>query len=214
MEINDPGHSRTVVSIEPVQQQPLYSLYIPPPVPHIGPKSVSAATTSQVQSVQPTLATTSVISESSDSSATANANNTKDPSHRKETSQGSSDGDESHDTHDTTLNMPDVQESDEKEREVPSKPRRGLFGKLFGSRDVEKDRTPSTDPSTTSAEPASSTETTQPTPDTVLSIGPPPSTSLPSTPVMFNRTNHPTRISEGEEEEDSLEELKSGYKDE
>ncbi|KAG0222127.1 hypothetical protein BGX31_009332 [Mortierella sp. GBA43] len=216
MEINDPGHSRTVVAIEPVQQQPLYSLYIPPPVPHIGPKSVSAATTSQVQSVQPTLATTSIISESSDSSATANANNAKDPSHQKETSQGSSDGDESHDTHDTTLNMPDVQESDEKEREVPSKPkpRRSLFGKLFGSRDVEKDRIPSTDPSTTSAEPASSTEPTQPTPDTVLSIGPPPSTSRSSTPVMFNRTNHPTRISEGEEEEDSLEELKSGYKDE
>ncbi|KAF9898327.1 hypothetical protein BX616_004180, partial [Lobosporangium transversale] len=34
MEMNDPGHTgKTVISIEPVQQQPLFSLYITPPPP-------------------------------------------------------------------------------------------------------------------------------------------------------------------------------------
>ncbi|KAK3813165.1 MAG: hypothetical protein J3Q66DRAFT_43430 [Benniella sp.] len=215
MEINDPGHARTVVSIEPVQQQPLYSLYIPPPVPHVGPKSVPS-TASQTQAVIPIPATISITSASSDSSTTANVSNVQDTSHEKESSQDTSDGDESHGTHDTTLNMStEDQDTDDKEQQLSAKSQRSLFGRLFGTR-----RTTSADPRIPSAEDALSTPTTlsiptstpapEPVPESAV-ISPPQEQRVP-TPVMFNRTNHPTRISEGEEEEDleDLKEVKTG----
>jgi len=215
MEINDPGHARTVVSIEPVQQQPLYSLYIPPPVPHVGPKSVPS-TASQTQAVIPIPATISITSASSDSSTTANVSNVQDTSHEKESSQDTSDEDESHGTHDTMLNMPtEDQDTDDKEQQLAAKPQRSLFGRLFGTR-----RTTSVDPRIPSAEDSLSTPTTLSIPTATPAPEPMPESAVISpqqeqrvpTPVMFNRTNHPTRISEGEEEEDleDLKEVKTG----
>ncbi|KAF9361918.1 hypothetical protein BGX34_006818 [Mortierella sp. NVP85] len=214
MEINDPGHARTVVSIEPVQQQPLYSLYIPPPVLHVGPKSVPSIAP---QTPIPIPATISITSASSDSSTTANVSNVQDTSHEKEASQDTSDEDESHGTHDTTLIMStEDQDTDDKEHQLSAKPQRSLFGRLFGTR-----RTTSADPRKPSIEDSLSTPTTtlsiptstpapEPVPESAV-IAPPQEQRVP-TPVMFNRTNHPTRISEGEEEEDleDLKEVKTG----
>ncbi|KAF9361894.1 hypothetical protein BGX26_010297 [Mortierella sp. AD094] len=200
MEMNDPAHAgRTFVSIEPVQQQPLYSLYVPPPsTSHIPPKSVPISSlpvpTSSFLPVS-----TSLTSTNSNASSTANVTGS-DRSHQKELSQPTSDGD-TNDSNDTA----EEQRINNDKRSPPAKPRRSLFGlgKFFGSKDNEhnkQDVLPTNNLDTTlSSESSSST--------TPLNPGPA-RQSNPSNPVVFNRTNHPTRISEGEEEEDT-EDIKS-----
>jgi hypothetical protein len=142
--------------------------------------------------------------------------NVQDTSHEKESSQDTSDEDESHGTHDTMLNMPtEDQDTDDKEQQLAAKPQRSLFGRLFGTR-----RTTSVDPRIPSAEDSLSTPTTLSIPTATPAPEPMPESAVISpqqeqrvpTPVMFNRTNHPTRISEGEEEEDleDLKEVKTG----
>ncbi|KAF9209860.1 hypothetical protein BGZ49_000041 [Haplosporangium sp. Z 27] len=192
MEMNDPAHAgRTFVSIEPVQQQPLYSLYVPPSSSHISPKSVPM--TSAMAPVSSHLhPATSFTSTNSNASSTANVTGS-DHSHQKEFSQPTSEGD-SNDSNDAA-------EDQGMSKIPPPKPRRSLFGlvKFFGSKDNDhkKDILPTNNLGTTlSSESSSSTAPLNPVPSK-------PTRPLPSNPNVFIRTNHPTRISEGEEEEDT-----------
>ncbi|KAF8982292.1 hypothetical protein BGZ46_001518 [Entomortierella lignicola] len=192
MEMNDPAHAgRTFVSIEPVQQQPLYSLYVPPSSSHISPKSVpmTSATAPVSSHLHPA---TSFTSTNSNASSTANVTGS-DHSHQKEFSQPTSEGD-SNDSNDAA-------EDQGMSKISPPKPRRSLFGlvKFFGSKDSDhkKDILPTNNLGTTlSSESSSSTAPLNPVPSK-------PTRQLPSNPNVFIRTNHPTRISEGEEEEDT-----------
>ncbi|KAF9373481.1 hypothetical protein CPB97_000516 [Podila verticillata] len=180
MEINEPGHGRTVISIEPVQQQPLYSIYVPPPPiknSHQGHVPGSPLKPSPVVVVPA---------------------NTSEKAHEKE------EGDEEENTSTGTSSA--ILSTTAPEPEVV-KPKRRLFGNLFGgggggggssskskSKSKDKDKGSSGDaPGPTSSSvaliPSSTTDST--------------TTTGPS--LAFNRTNHPTRISEGEEEEDSEE---------
>ncbi|KAF9436207.1 hypothetical protein BGZ76_004560 [Entomortierella beljakovae] len=217
MEMNDPAHAgRTVVSIEPVHQQPLYSIYVPPPPPssHFSsPKSVSAssvAATAAQNSLPlplPLLNSTSFTSTNSNASSTANVSGS-DHTHQKELSQPTSEEDGSNDTQDTHDNAVEEKELNQMgRRSPPPKTRRSLFGlgKLFGSKenhnnnnnvndDGEKSKSPNSLSTTLTSESSSSTAPLNP--------------GTPRQPVVFNRTNHPTRISEGEEEEDTEDILK------
>ncbi|KAF9174039.1 hypothetical protein BGX21_000541 [Mortierella sp. AD011] len=193
MEMNDPAHAgRTFVSIEPVQRQPVYSIYVPP-TPHISPKSVpSASLPVPIPSFMPV--STTVRNTNSNASLTANVTG-GDRSHEKELSQPTSDGD-TNDSNDT------LEEWGIKS--PPAKPRRSLFGlgKFFGSKDNEHKQDALTSNSLgTTLSSESSSSTTPLNPGMVRQFN-------PMSPVVFNRTNHPTRISEGEEEEDT-EDIKS-----
>jgi len=180
MEINEPGHGRTVISIEPVQQQPLYSIYVPPPPiknSHQGHIPGSPLKPSPV-----------VIPANSSEKA---------PDEKKE-------GDEDEDNTSTGTSSATLS-TIASEPEVAVKPKRRLFGNLFGgggsssknkSKDKDKDK-----------DKGSSGDAPGPTSSSVALI---PSSTTDSTTttgpsLLFNRTNHPTRISEGEEEEDTEE---------
>ncbi|KAK3848655.1 MAG: magnesium transporter NIPA-domain-containing protein [Linnemannia gamsii] len=233
MEMNDPGHAgrSVVVTIEPVQQQPLFSLYVPP-------QPLSTTTT---LTPKPTL---SVVNSTSSTSATSNASDVSQQlqkqGHQKETSRLNDEsvveGVESHgdddDNNDPSTLTPTTVAA------VTTKPKRGFFGKLF-SKSPPKPST--TGPNTTTAtgadddgvapETGSGSESVSasgsedplspslessapdsPTTSATPLVG---STASPATapggahPALFNRTNHPTRISEGDEE-DEEEELRGG----
>lgn len=230
MEMNDPGHAgrSVVVTIEPVQQQPLFSLYVPPPPPHLH------------QSPKPTL---SIVNSTSFTSTTSNASDASHQGHghQKEGSSRPSDTTTALEGTDSHENEKDDDVKDDKSASKPtavaadsdpvttatSKPKRGFFGKLFsksppkptadldtttadlapesgsgsGSNSASGSEDPlSTTPDspTTSATPLVSSTTT---PDNVAASSP-----SSAHPIVFNRTNHPTRISEGDEEEEEEEE--------
>ncbi|KAG0318612.1 hypothetical protein BGZ99_005586 [Dissophora globulifera] len=251
MEMNDPGHAgRTVVAIEPVQQQPLYSLYVPPTPTqqHLLPKPIPAPPTSSTTHghsplALPTSPTSLTNSTNSSASSTANVANS-DRSHKKETSQFSSDANDDDDDrerdadvnndhqrhnhvadigddHDDADATDDQATASEGTRPSPpgKPPRRGLFGlgRLFGAKE-HKDRAVGGNASknlrTFSSESNSSTTPLTPSaPEPLMESTPairkPP--LLPAGgPVVFTRANHPTRISEGEEEEDTEDTKKGG----
>ncbi|KAG0213586.1 hypothetical protein BGX28_004003 [Mortierella sp. GBA30] len=173
MEINDPGHARTVVSIEPVQQQPLYSIYIPPPAPPLAQSNNLKSSPLTSPPLQPPDSLSS-----SSSSSTANAHGI-DTLHEKETSR------------DTTSDQDESNGSNSLAISPPEKPKRGIFGRLF-TKVPQKRKNPS--PSGASLLPLTTTDSAEASP---------PSSPPPAPQIVFNRTNHPTRISEGEEEEDT-----------
>ncbi|KAF9083858.1 hypothetical protein BGX27_003989 [Mortierella sp. AM989] len=209
MEMNDPSHAgRTVVSIEPVQQQPLYSLYVPPPSPSLIPsKPVVPMISAPTSTALPLPATTSITSTDSNAFSTANMTGS-DHSHLKEPSQPTSDGD-TNDSNDAT----EEQGINNENQSSPAKPKRGLFGlgKFFVSKDNKHNNNNSKQQnqeggvlptnnrgSTLSSESSSSTSPLNP--GRARQSNPLP---VSSSPIIFNRTNHPTRISEGEEEDDT-----------
>ncbi|KAF9138680.1 hypothetical protein BGX30_008887 [Mortierella sp. GBA39] len=222
MEMNDPGHAgrSVVVTIEPVQQQPLFSLYVPPPPPHLHPTP------------KPNM---SIINSTSFTSTTSNASDASHQGHghQKEGSTRPSDiltATEGTDSHEddkdddgkddkSALTPVAVSTDSDPVTTATSKPKRGFFGKMFsksppkpatanlapesgsgsvsasGSEEEPLSTTP--DSPTTSATPLVSSNTT---PDNAEA-------TLPSSahPIVFNRTNHPTRISEGDEEDEEEE---------
>lgn len=232
MEMNDPGHAgrSVVVTIEPVQQQPLFSLYVPPPPPHLH------------QTPKPTL---SNVNSTSFTSTTSNASDASHHGHghQKEGSSRPSDTTTAAEGPDSHEDDKDDDGKDDKSASTPvalavgsdpvttatPKPKRGFFGKLFsksppkpataldttttanlapesGSGSVsasgsEDPLSTTPDSPTTSATPLVSSTTT---PDTMAATSP-----SSANPIVFNRTNHPTRISEGDEgeEEDEEEEV-------
>ncbi|KAF9108835.1 hypothetical protein BGX29_005746 [Mortierella sp. GBA35] len=223
MEMNDPGHAgrSVVVSIEPVQQQPLYSLYVPPPPPSV--------LNSTAKLTLPIVNSTSFASTTSNASSTAQATATSDTasnhhSHQREASHPNETADGvNHDHGGGDTDEPSA--STTAAVAVPSKPKRGIFGKLF-SKSPPK-------PIAATAPPSSTTDTTlapgSEDPLSTLESNPPDSPTTSATPfvggvtassttttssshsIIFNRTNHPTRISEGDEEYDEdAEEQKSG----
>ncbi|KAF9936681.1 hypothetical protein BGZ67_002140 [Mortierella alpina] len=211
MEINDPGHAgRTVVSIEPVQQQPLYSLYVPPPPPvgtatHQRPTSPLASAP-----LQPVDSTSS--SSSSASSSTANnvvgGHNDLTSLHEKNALGHSTahDGqDESNDSTSSPLVVAAATATATAETSVNTKVNKshGIFGKLFSKSPQKKNSSKNLNPSGTSLLPLTNSldSSDGSPPGSPLSS---PSSPLPPPPqIVFNRANHPTRISEGEEEEDA-----------
>ncbi|GJJ69430.1 magnesium transporter [Entomortierella parvispora] len=191
MEMNDPGHlgRPVLVSIEPVQQQPLYSLYVPPPAttstihPHINKKS------------HPPL---------SPSAAIANANALHDDDDDDEDdSDGKENGDGDANATASDLLQTSGQDA-QKEEEVEDgrrvlseggKPpkRKNLFLRLFQRPTAPLPSPPPTSNRRTNGAPVQRQQQQQ---QQTIPSGPPP-------PIPFHRTNHPTtRISEGEEEED------------
>ncbi|KAG0094620.1 hypothetical protein BGZ93_006994 [Podila epicladia] len=194
MEINEPGHGRTVISIEPVQQQPLYSIYVPPPPVKNQGQHVSGS---------PLKPSPLAVSPA------------KEKAHDEEKEQGDQ-GQEEEVEEDTSTGTSSATLSSAPEPEPAVKPKRRLFGNLFGgggggssSKNKSKDKNsnssgdaPGPSSSSVALIPPStdSTTTTTTTTGTTGATGPghPPS-------AMFSRTNHPTRISEGEEEEDTEE---------
>ncbi|KAF9188344.1 hypothetical protein BGZ51_000664 [Haplosporangium sp. Z 767] len=190
MEMNDPNHAgRTVVSIEPVQQQPLYSLYVPPQQHAMSTPRHS----SPLGAVHTPLSATVTVNPAA-----------SDLSHEKGASQATTlDTDYKNNKNSDTTG--DLESGDGPRSSTPQKQKRGIFEKLFtrGQRKDEQDRPEALLTSTTTSMTTTSTSTEEYTP---------PSPQLPSPasppPILFNRTNHPTRISEGEEEED-IEELKT-----
>ncbi|KAF9290411.1 hypothetical protein BGZ88_007351 [Linnemannia elongata] len=228
MEMNDPGHAgrSVVVTIEPVQQQPLFSLYVPPPPTHLH------------QSPKPTL---SIVNSTSFTSTTSNASDASHHGHGHQKEGSSRPSDTTTAAEGTDLHEDDKDEDgkDDKSASTPvvvatgsdsettatSKPKRGFFGKLF-SKSPPK---PTTDPDTATANLApesgsgsisasGSEDPLSTTPDSPTTSATPlvSSSTVPDTaaatspssahPIMFNRTNHPTRISEGDEEEEEDEE--------
>ncbi|KAI7816200.1 hypothetical protein BC939DRAFT_469938 [Gamsiella multidivaricata] len=215
MEINDPGHvGRTVVAIEPVQQQPLYSLYVPPLPQHHAPKSIPLSSYNHAPTSLPIPGSTFVTATNSNASPTANVTGSN-LSHQKEISQlTNSDEDDSPEASRQDIVDNDAQDNDGIRPAPPPPPsvkpkRGGLFGlgKLFGPKDTESRRErqqghpSSRNLRTLTSESSSSTTPLQPasTPESQ------PLSTLTSEAVVFNRTKHPTRISEGEEEEDTEE---------
>ncbi|KAF9904986.1 hypothetical protein EC991_002168 [Linnemannia zychae] len=219
MEMNDPGHAgrSVVVTIEPVQQQPLFSLYVPPQS-----VNTTAATTLTPKPTVPAVNSTSF------NNTVSNAN---DVSHNqqqeqeKETSSGFNDspvnsaGAHGDDKNDDSLSTAAA---------ATTKQKRGFFGKLF-SKSSPKPPNTTSDTTTTAATTADdiapesgsglvsasgSEDLLSPSLDSSAPDSPTTSaTPLVSStspvgathPVLFNRTNHPTRISEGDEEEDEEE---------
>ncbi|KAG0031657.1 hypothetical protein BGZ81_000862 [Podila clonocystis] len=193
MEINEPGHGRTVISIEPVQQQPLYSIYVPPP-------PIKNQGHGQHIPGSPLKPSPLVMS----STSKEKAHGEKEQGDQEEEQEAEGEEDTSTGTSSATL-------SSAPEPEPVLKPKRRLFGNLFGgggSSSKSKSKDKNSNSSGDAAGPTSSsvalipssTDSTITTPiaGATGAAGPghPPS-------VMFNRTNHPTRISEGEEEEDT-----------
>ncbi|KAF9576029.1 hypothetical protein EC968_000589 [Mortierella alpina] len=214
MEINDPGHAgRTVVSIEPVQQQPLYSLYVPPPPPQAGTAIHHQRPTSPLASapLQPADSTSS--SNSSTSSSTANnvvvGGNHSDlePSlHEKSALGDSMTADDPNASHNEGPASATATTGTSLNTKTNNKPH-GIFGKLFSKSPQKKNSNKNLNPSGTSLLPLTTTldSSEGSPPGSILSS---PSSPLPPPPqIVFNRANHPTRISEGEEEED-VEDLK------
>jgi hypothetical protein len=224
MEMNDPGHAgrSVVVTIEPVQQQPLFSLYVPPPPPTVPHH--------QHQTPKPTL---SIVNSSSFTSTTSNASDAShvEHGHQKEGSSRPSDTTtavEEVDTHgggdDESKGDDHVGKDDKLASTLPavtedistpsSKPKRvGFFGKLFSKSPPKQTTTTDTtqDSITSGSEDPLSTTPDSPTTSAtplVGSNGGASAASSPSSahPIAFNRTNHPTRISEGDEEEEVEEE--------
>ncbi|KAF9332529.1 hypothetical protein BG006_004607, partial [Podila minutissima] len=201
MEINEPGHGRTVISIEPVQQQPLYSIYVPPPPP-------SKNNQGQRVSGSPLKPSPLVASSSAKEKAYDGEKEQGDQGEGEEVEEDASTG-----TSSATLS------SASPEPEPVIKPKRRLFGNLFGggggggggpsSKSKSKDKNsnssgdaPGPNSSSVALIPPS-TDSTAATTSTAGPTGPTGPGHPPS--AMFNRTNHPTRISEGEEEEDTEE---------
>lgn len=180
MEINEPGHGRTVISIEPVQQQPLYSIYVPPPPiknSHQGHIPGSPLKPSPV-----------VIPANTSEKA---------PDEKKE-----SDEDEENTSTGTSSATLSTIAS---EPEVTVKPKRRLFGNLFGgggssSKSKSKDKDKGKDKGSSEDAPGPTSSSVALIPSSTTD-----STTTTSPSLLFNRTNHPTRISEGEEEEDTEE---------
>lgn len=240
MEMNDPGHAgrSVVVTIEPVQQQPLFSLYVPPPPPTVPHH--------QHQTPKPTL---SIVNSTSCTTTTSNASDAphvghghqKEGSSRPSDTTTAADGVDSHEGDDDKGDDNDGKD-DKSASTLPavtadqstnsSKPKRvGFFGKLF-SKSPPKQTASTTNQDTTvtaldsesgsgsgsvsasgSEDPLSTTPdspTTSATPLVGSSSGASAAASPSSAlPIMFNRTNHPTRISEGDEEEEEEEEQKA-----
>ncbi|KAG0274158.1 hypothetical protein BGZ96_004462 [Linnemannia gamsii] len=234
MEMNDPGHAgrSVVVTIEPVQQQPLFSLYVPPPPP-TAPHHLH-------QTPKPTL---SIVNSTSFTSTTSNASDASHVGHghQKEGSSRPSDittaadGVDSHEADDDKGND-DGGKDDRSASTLPavtadqsttsSKPKRvGFFGKLF-SKSPPKQTTAATTQDTTAtgldpecgsgsvsasgSEDPLSTAPDSPTTSATPLVGSSGGASVAASPSsahpnVFNRTNHPTRISEGDEEEEEEE---------
>ncbi|KAF9428361.1 hypothetical protein BGZ94_002663 [Podila epigama] len=232
MEINEPGHGRSVVvSVEPVQQQPLYSIYVPPPPPLHGHTQNIKNNKQHPTSSTPTGSSAVVVV------------------HAKE----ANDADQGPTS--TSETSPSVASSSTPSS--PLKPKRRFFGNLFGvgtkngknkeassishdDNDTNKNTLASTPPTTdkpldkmthphngimekddhadasvTTAgqeeeeeegrgdQPSSPSSSTDLIPPSSQSSDPASSSDVfPPAAIVFNRTNHPTRISEGEEEED------------
>ncbi|KAF9930394.1 hypothetical protein FBU30_000525 [Linnemannia zychae] len=230
MEMNDPEHAgrSVVVTIEPVQQQPLFSLYVPP-----HPLNNVVASKPNLSAVNST-ALTSTVSDTSDALKHPENGHAKETSHMKDSTVEGTEtiGDDSHDNSHSSITMPI---STEESAEVTSKQKRGFFEKLFSSKSTSKPATTAdgtTHPALAS-EPesgsgsVSASGSEDPLSSTSESINPPdsPTTSatplvssnspvmsgvmtassstMPSShPIVFTRTHHPTRISEGDEEEE------------
>ncbi|KAF8947897.1 hypothetical protein BGZ47_007430 [Haplosporangium gracile] len=217
MEMNDPGHAgrSVVVTIEPVQQQPLFSLYVPPPPPH------------PHQTPKPTLST---VNSASFTSAPLNASDASHNGHgqQKEGSSRPSDATTAAEGVDSHGNDEDKQDDGKDDKSAStsvaldaaaaSKPKRvGFFGKLFSKSPPKSATAPDITTATLAPESGPGSEdplsTTPDSPTTsatplVGSTTPGTAAASPSSahPIVFNRTNHPTRISEGEEEEEEEEE--------
>ncbi|KAF9151686.1 hypothetical protein BG015_006365 [Linnemannia schmuckeri] len=216
MEMNDPGHAgrSVVVTIEPVQQQPLFSLYVPPPPPH-------HHTSKPALSIVNSASFTSATSNASDASHNGHGHQ-KEGSSRPSDATTAAEGADSHgDDDDKEDDGKDVKSASAlaaTELAAVSKPKRvGFFGKLF-SKPSPKSAT-ALDTTTAALAPESGPGSEDPlstTPDSpttsatplVSSTTPATAAASPSSahPIVFNRTNHPTRISEGEEEEEEDEE--------
>ncbi|KAF9968819.1 hypothetical protein BGZ70_005623 [Mortierella alpina] len=193
MEINDPSHAgRTVVSIEPVQQQPLYSLYVPPPPAGTAGTHHHQRPTSPLASapLQPVDSTSSSSSSASSSTATNNVN-----------ALGDSVQQEGHD--EVRDGTPSAMAAGTSVTSTKADKPHGIFGNLFSKGPLKKNSSKNLNPSGTSLLPLTTTldSTDGSPPGSPLSS---PSSPLPPPPqIVFNRANHPTRISEGEEEEDA-----------
>ncbi|KAG0276668.1 hypothetical protein BGZ95_007202 [Linnemannia exigua] len=218
-----------VVTIEPVQQQPLFSLYVPPQ-----PLNTTTALTPK-----PTL---SVVNSTMSMSATSNASDVSQ--HQKETSRLNDDsiveGVEPHEDDDDNNDPSNLTPATA--ATVTTKPKRGFFGKLFSKSppkpsvtapdttttstaadDDDDDAAPEAgsgsgsgsvsasgsedplSPSLESSAPDSPTTSATPLVGSTASLATAPGGAHPA---LFNRTNHPTRISEGDEGEEEEEEIR------
>ncbi|KAG0331540.1 hypothetical protein BG000_010807, partial [Podila horticola] len=113
MEINEPGHGRTVISIEPMQQQPLYSIYVPPP----------PVKNNQGQHISGSQLKSSPLAVSS---------TTKEKAHDGEKEQGDQEEEGEGEEEDTSTGTSSATLSSAPEPEPAAKPKRRLFGNLFG----------------------------------------------------------------------------------
>lgn len=217
MEINDPSHAgRTVVSIEPVQQQPLYSLYVPPPPTGsaIHQRPTSPLASAPLQPVDSTSSSSSSASSSTANNVVGGNADAMSSSHEKSALQDTTttattrdDQDESIDGNSSPTTTAAAAESDETSPSsvnTKSSKSHGIFGKLFSKGAQKKNSSKNLNPSGTSLLPLTTTlESTDGSPP----ASPPLSSSVtpfpPPPQIVFNRANHPTRISEGEEEEDT-----------
>ncbi|CAO3575013.1 unnamed protein product [Mortierella alpina] len=207
MEINDPSHAgRTVVSIEPVQQQPLYSLYVPPPP--AGPATHHQRPTSPLASapLQPVDSTSSSSSSASSSTATHNVvggHHDLESSHEKN-ALGDSVKHEGQDEASDGTSSPMAAAAAETSVNTKADRPHGIFGKLFSKGPQMKKSSKNLNPSGTSLLPLTTTmDSTDGSPPGSPLLSSPSSPLPPPPQIVFNRANHPTRISEGEEEEDA-----------
>ncbi|KAG0338635.1 hypothetical protein BG004_007151 [Podila humilis] len=218
MEINEPGHGRTVVSIEPVQQQPLYSIYVPPP-----PSTQSSPLRNNKDGHHAFNLKRSLIPQVPANTAAVGAPavlklndpHSNDDSEKQVESQ--KDGNPAEETSSSSLTS--LMAS------ADAKPKRRLFGNLFGGGGGGKGNSGSKikgnkQKKTTSGDsPKSTSSAAALIPISMTNASPgggrgggegeehhssTEQTTGPG-PMAFNRTNHPTRISEGEEEEDTEE---------
>ncbi|KAF9954483.1 hypothetical protein BGZ72_004560 [Mortierella alpina] len=206
MEINDPGHAgRTVVSIEPVQQQPLYSLYVPPPPtgPATNHRPTSPLASAPLQPVDSTSSSSSSSSSSTANNAVGcNNNDSVLSSHEKSALRDSTthDGQDAFSDGDSSTCATAAGASPSSVSTKSTKPH-GIFGKLFSKSPQKKNLNPSGTsllPLTTT--PLDFTDASPPVSPSSSSLSSP---LAPPPQIVFNRANHPTRISEGEEEEDT-----------
>ncbi|KAG0042768.1 hypothetical protein BGZ83_012205 [Gryganskiella cystojenkinii] len=200
MEMNDPGHAgrAVTVSIEPVLQQPLYSLYVPPPISTMAKKS------------HPPLSPSAAMAHPIPAPATPTNNGQSEDEDDEDDEEGDDDDKDNGDSgaNATASELLPVQSQDTQDGSsgtesengqlvntaAPPK-RKNVFMRLF------QKPTATTAPSASKASPAKKTKRLGKTLQQQQVTAPPAPTA--PTPIPFHRTNHPTtRISEGEEEED------------
>lgn len=223
MEMNDPGHlgRPVLVSIEPVQQQPLYSLYVPPPStstltttahPHLGKKSHPPLSPSAALAVANALHSSNGPGShhepgDDDSNRDDGDNDDDDDDDDDSDDKENGDGDPNETASDLlgpSLQDAQKEEDDEEGRRALSegKPKRkNVFLRLFQRPSASQSPSPSSSSPSVAGSPNRKTngsrtaELQQQQRQQQQTIPPP--------PIPFHRTNHPTtRISEGEEEED------------